>query len=333
MNIWMTYYAELFQVLAPCLKDRISSEQGADIRDRDRAAVACAVMATLCIRDAEQAQLAAEAPAAASSQSAGGATPAGPDASGADAGAGSDGPNGSETKVSGMKAEAEGQEAGRAKAVPQGADRPVVLERRVLVQVVRVLQAAVDSVTYGGVKFSLESALHALPAAVTSAAHVAILCDLGMVELLVAIVKQFTTAAAAEKSSVGGPVGGAAAAAASDSHGASRGASLRALALSVRIVRCMCSSQLGEGTQGLCIQRLNIVGALPVMTALQGHLASKSADPQSDAITAQPTSPTGSAAAFSFTSLAQEHIFESDVLHDVNAVLQLLSKTQPLTSP
>ena len=320
------------QVLAPCLKDRITSEQGTDIRDRDRATMACAVMAILCVREAQNASREAGASAAACSQS------EGAEASGA--GAGSAGEIGSEANVgTGMSTGAQahvGISGSMAPAKPPDADFQVVLERRVLVQVVRVLQAAVDSVAYGGVKFSLESALHALPAAVKCAAHVASLCDLGIVELLVAVAKQFTTAATSEKPADLGPGDGAADSSA-DSHAASngdvRGTSLRALALSVRVVRCMCSSDLGEGTQGLCVQRLNIVGALAVMTTLQRQLASKSTESQSDTAGALPSSPRGAALPISSISWAQGHVSASDVLQDVSAILELLSKAQPLTSP
>lgn len=324
------------QVLAPCLKDRITSEQGTDIRDRDRAAMACAVMGILCIRDAQKASSEAGVTAPASAQAAGdGASVA--DGSTADA-------HGSEAniamEVSSMtQAHGEKNCGSTAPSEPSGAEVQVVLERRVLVQVVRVLQAAVDSVAYGGVKFSLESALHALPAAVDCAAHVAILCDLGIVELLVAIVKQFTTAAASDMSTdcERGDLAADVSAdplVASNSH--VRGTSLRALALSLRVVRCMCSSDLGQGTQGLCVQRLNIVDALTVLTSLQRQLASKSSSgsqTMSDTPAAVPSSPTGAAPPISSIAWAHGRVSALDVLKDVDAVLELLSKAQPLTSP
>ena len=368
------------KLLDPCLKASITSDHGPEVRDRERAALACAAMALLCIRQvvqppsagAEQAQAPAAVPATVASggaaAEAASALPVAGAASAAETVAGGaqaapaacceQGANGAaegvmpaaahtaaaaapvaETEDGARRAGINGTEAARMKGEPQAHTTAVVLERRALVQLVRVLQSAVDSVVYGGVRFSLESALHAMPAAVAAAANVSLLCELGLTELLVAVVKQFSTEQQSRKTEAASLVG---AAAAPGEGGAGAGAtSLHALALCVRVMRRMCALDLGPTTQGLCVQRLNIVGAPAVISTLVSHLdttllpsgtpvgaASAPAAPASPTQGQQPDVATPGPAKHSPASVSR-----GDVLADARVVLSALSQTQSLSSP
>ena len=325
-----------WQVLEPCLKEAIPGDQGADVRDRSRVKLACAVMALLCIRDAQHA---AEACRPVANPSAGAVetaeTAAASASSAAAPGACRAGPNGDAEATE--KAGSEEASFGKDEAVARRkVTTEVVLDRRALVQLQRVLQAAVDSVMYGGVKFSLEAALHSLPAAVASAAHVAILCELGIVELLVAVVKQcatmMSTAAGADT-----PGAGCAEAAASNSQGADVGEThLRVLAISVRVLRRMCSPEVGASTQGLCVQRLSIVGALAVMSTMVQELETLSAQPSSgsaDMVGSPSEASQQLASEGSFLLPRAATISKSSVLDDAKAVLKTLKTAVPLASP
>lgn len=330
-----------WQVLEPCLKEAIPGDQGADVRDRSRVKLACAVMALLCIRDAQHAAATCRpavnpGAAAVSAVSTETAETAAASASPAAApGACRAGANGD--AEAGGNAGSEEASFGKDEAVARTKDTTeVVLDRRALVQLQRVLQASVDSVTYGGVKFSLEAALHSLPAAVASAAHVAILCELGIVELLVAVVKQcatmMSTAAGADT-----PGAGCAEAAASNSQGADVGEThLRVLAISVRVLRRMCSPEVGASTQGLCVQRLSIVGALAVMSTMVQELETLSAQPSSGTagVVSSPSEASQQLASEgSFLLPRAATISKSSVLDDAKAVLKTLKTAVPLASP
>jgi hypothetical protein len=287
-------------VLEPCLKERISGEQGAEVRDRHRVTLACAVMCILCIR--EEREVAAA--------------------------------NSNGTEAGGQEAGSVKQDSNVVKSEEGGrgvVDKELVLERRALVQLVRVLQAAVDSVAYGGVKFSLQAALHALPAAVASAVHVSTLCELGIVELLVAVVKQFSTEVA--KDSVAGNDGGVGSTSAHAKEQENSEMSLRVLGLCVRVMRRMCSPDLDASTQGLCIQRLNIVGAQGVMTTLVQQLVQQLDTTPRPSSSAAPTSPPSASQPSSSPALLPANISKSNVLEDANVVLHMLSqaKHNPLT--
>ena len=326
-----------WQVLEPCLKEAIPGDQGADVRDRSRVKLACAVMALLCIRDAQHAAAATCLPV--ENPSAGAVETAESAAASASAAAapgacraGANGDPEATGKAGSKEASFEkDQPVARTKHTAE-----VVLDRRALVQLQRVLQAAVDSVMYGGVKFSLEAALHSLPAAVASAAHVAILCELGIVELLVAVVKQcatmMSTAAGADT-----PSAGCADAATSNSQGADVGeTNLRVLATSVRVLRRMCSPEVGASTQGLCVQRLSIVGALAVMSTMVQELETLSAQPSSGSAGVVGSPPEASqqlAWEGSFLLPRATTISKSSVLDDAKAVLKTLKTAIPLASP
>ena len=362
------------KLLDPCLKASITSDHGPEVRDRERAALACAAMALLCIRQvvkppsagAEQAQAPAAVPATVASggaaAEAASALPVAGAASAAETVAGGaqaapaasceQGANGAaegvmpaaahtaaaaapvaETEDGARRAGINGTEAARMKGEPQAHTTAVVLERRALVQLVRVLQSAVDSVVYGGVRFSLESALHAMPAAVAAAANVSLLCELGLTELLVAVVKQFSTEQQSRKTEAASLAG---AAAAPGEGGAGAGAtSLHALALCVRVMRRMCALDLGPTTQGLCVQRLNIVGAPAVISTLVSHLDTTllpSGAPIGAA--AAPASPTqGQQPDPATTGPVPTSVSRVDVLADARVVLSALSQTQSLSSP
>jgi len=311
------------------------------VRDRSRVKLACAVMALLCIRDAQHAAATcrpavnpgAAAVAAVSTETA--ETAAASASPAAAPGACRAGANGD--AEAGGNAGSEEASFGKDEAVARTKDTTeVVLDRRALVQLQRVLQASVDSVTYGGVKFSLEAALHSLPAAVASAAHVAILCELGIVELLVAVVKQcatmMSTAAGADT-----PGAGCAEAAASNSQGADVGEThLRVLAISVRVLRRMCSPEVGASTQGLCVQRLSIVGALAVMSTMVQELETLSAQPSSGTagVVSSPSEASQQLASEgSFLLPRAATISKSSVLDDAKAVLKTLKTAVPLASP
>ena len=270
--------------------------------------------------------------------------------------------------LSGGARKADGQDGGSvagASPVKREAEVPrkaTVLERRALVQLQRVLQAAVDSVPYGGVTFSLEAALHALPAAVAAAAHVPILCELGIVELLVAVVKQCSTATvlgggvsdgvAAVSGGEGGGRGGGGDSSSSMGHGDTESSdrSVRVVALAVRVMRRMCSPKLDAGTQSLCVQRLSIVGAVGVLTTLVQQLKQLEAQearvpaPSSAALTAStaaagvsPGTGAGSCSSPSNSPDTQAMlpaiVARSSVLDDASAVLGALSTAAPLASP
>jgi hypothetical protein len=316
------------QLLEPCLKETIVSDQGADLRDRGRVTLACAAMALLCIRDS---LVVPKADASAASV----ATPSDAQAP--------DGASSSGAKDVVVKDEEQGARA----AETGGAaikDRAFVLERRALIQLVRVLQSAVDSVVYGGVCFSLEAALHALPAAVSSSANVALLCELGIVELLVAVVKQFSTEAAKDNAQPLGPPGAhAPSAPAAPNNVRSTNLSdtrdlalhLRPLALCVNVMCRICSSDLGSSTQALCVQRLNIVGAHSVMTKMVELLESKqhAADASSVAPASPPSSKQPSLSETSASLGVAASCSVTCVLHDAAVILQVLSQAPLLASP
>lgn len=309
------------------------------MRDRHRVKLACAVMALMCIRDAQRVA-AASRPSADPGAAMETAETAGESSSAAPApGASQAGANGSADAAGKTASEevASVKEEAKAKTKEQN---EVVLERRALIQLQRVLQAAVDSVTYGGVKFSLEAALHALPAVAASAAHVAILCELGIVELLVAVVKQCATmmnTAAAGADTPGAGANGAAEAAAANAQDADVSeTNLRVLAISVRVLRRMCSPEVGGSTQGLCVQRLSIVGALAVMTTMVQQLEALSAQSSASSTDAV-GSPSGASQQLSAQVSAllplTASISRSSVLLDANAVLNTLKMAAPLASP
>jgi len=307
------------------LKERIPGDEGPEVRERSRVTMACAVMALLCIREAQHPQHPH------SLVSTLGATQGGAASSAANVGGATRGGGGREGKSeNGAVANAEGNGASKVKQEVGREGKAVVLERRMLVQLVRVLQASVDSVAYGGVNFSLESALYALPAAVASAGHVAILSELGIVELLVAVVKQLSTSITSDSAAGGGSSGGAERAATNAQQRDSSEANLRVLALCVRVMRCMCSSEHGASTQGVCVQRLSIVGAQTVMTTLAQHLDTEPpAAPSSSTAPASPTQTHSNA----LTRLILANVTKRDILEDANIVLQMLSKALPLSSP
>jgi hypothetical protein len=216
-------------------------------------------------------------------------------------------------------------------------EKDMVFERRVLAQVVRVLQTAVDGVAYGGVKFSVEAALHALPYAVAgerkSRAHVAVLCELGIVELLVTLVKQYSASLVANAADAREDGGGSGRE--KEGRRSEHEHLLRVLALCVLVMRRMCLSEAHcSASEAVCIQRLNILGAQPVITALVQHLSQLShVTPQAPAL-----STTGTGAATAEPGLlslqhmsAASHpsapaaMSKTQVLEDARAVVEVLS--------
>jgi hypothetical protein len=110
---------------------------------------------------------------------------------------------------------------------------------------------------------------------------------------------------------------------------------LRVLALCVLVMRRMCSTEAHcSPSEAVCIQRLNILGAQPVITALVQHLSQLShVTPQAPAL-----STTGTLAATAEpASLSLQHMSaashpsapavmsKTQVLEDARAVLEVLS--------
>eukprot|EP00960_Hanusia_phi_P068135 766766-Hanusia_phi.AAC.8 len=220
----------VIQVLEPSMKERIVGDTGTDVRDRNRITVACAAMAILNIRRARSYDL--------------------------DSCKGKDAQLPHRTSTDSLRpANARAQDEATGKQ-----SEGYVLEKRVIINMVRILSSAIDELPFAGVRFSPEAALFSFPAAVEHGGNVEVFCDQGLVELLLSLIKRQQQVSTRSESTH--------ADASDKAEGGKDETNMMVVELALQTMLCMARTEGGAGQA--CLQRMNLLNSQELLQGLAG---------------------------------------------------------------
>ncbi|EKX45379.1 hypothetical protein GUITHDRAFT_152703 [Guillardia theta CCMP2712] len=143
-----------------------------------------------------------------------------------------------------------------------------VLEKRVIINMVRILSSAIDEMPFAGVKFSPEAALFSFPAAVQHRANVAVFCDQGLVELLLSLIQRHRPASTGGEGDSAQKSDPTQADTADKVEGGKDETNIRLIELALQTMLTMSKTEGGAGHE--CLQRMNLLNSQELLQGLAG---------------------------------------------------------------